>query len=96
MQSVFGVFPGTFLIGLREDLSFTAKDHDGNTLIDPLSHVGLAARENNDGVMILAVHLVSKRSPRFYSPAEPTWRPPSAQRIPPPHRVSYLRDTARA
>ena len=32
--------------------NFSAKDSDGNPLIDPLSHVGLAARENNDGVMI--------------------------------------------
>ncbi|HWF28861.1 MAG TPA: iron uptake transporter deferrochelatase/peroxidase subunit, partial [Mycobacterium sp.] len=32
--------------------NFAAKDADGNPLIDPLSHVGLAARENNDGVMI--------------------------------------------
>jgi hypothetical protein len=29
MQGVFGVFPGTFLIGLREGLSFTANDADG-------------------------------------------------------------------
>jgi deferrochelatase/peroxidase EfeB len=32
--------------------NFGAKDADGNPLIDPLSHVGLAARENNDGIMI--------------------------------------------
>jgi deferrochelatase/peroxidase EfeB len=32
--------------------NFAAKDADGNPLIDPLSHVGLAARENNDGTMI--------------------------------------------
>jgi deferrochelatase/peroxidase EfeB len=32
--------------------NFAAKDADGNPLIDPLSHVGLAARENNDGIMI--------------------------------------------
>jgi deferrochelatase/peroxidase EfeB len=32
--------------------NFSAKDADGNPLIDPLSHVGLAARENNDGIMI--------------------------------------------
>jgi deferrochelatase/peroxidase EfeB len=32
--------------------NFTAKDAYGNPLIDPLSHVGLAARENNDGIMI--------------------------------------------
>ncbi|OBG91748.1 peroxidase [Mycobacterium sp. E3251] len=31
---------------------FTAKGPDGNPLIDPMSHVGLAARENNDGIMI--------------------------------------------
>jgi len=31
---------------------FSAKDADGTPLIDPLSHVGLAARENNDGIMI--------------------------------------------
>ncbi|HTQ20937.1 iron uptake transporter deferrochelatase/peroxidase subunit [Mycobacterium sp.] len=31
---------------------FSAKGSDGQPLIDPLSHVGLAARENNDGVMI--------------------------------------------
>lgn len=31
---------------------FAAKDHDGNPVIDPLSHIGLAARENNDGIMI--------------------------------------------
>jgi deferrochelatase/peroxidase EfeB len=32
--------------------NFSAKDADGNPLIDPLSHIGLAARENNDGIMI--------------------------------------------
>jgi deferrochelatase/peroxidase EfeB len=32
--------------------NFSAKGADGNPLIDPLSHVGLAARENNDGIMI--------------------------------------------
>ena len=32
--------------------NFAAKDADGDPLIDPLSHVGLAARENNDGIMI--------------------------------------------
>ncbi len=32
--------------------NFTAKGSDGNPLIDPLSHVGLAARENNEGIMI--------------------------------------------
>jgi deferrochelatase/peroxidase EfeB len=32
--------------------NFAAKDADGNPLIDPVSHVGLAARENNDGTMI--------------------------------------------
>jgi deferrochelatase/peroxidase EfeB len=32
--------------------NFTAKGADGNPLIDPRSHVGLAARENNDGIMI--------------------------------------------
>ncbi|QLL05649.1 iron uptake transporter deferrochelatase/peroxidase subunit [Mycobacterium vicinigordonae] len=31
---------------------FGAKGRDGKPVIDPLSHVGLAARENNDGVMI--------------------------------------------
>lgn len=31
---------------------FTAKGADGGLLIDPRSHIGLAARENNDGVMI--------------------------------------------
>ena len=31
---------------------FTAKGTDGNPLVDPMSHVGLAARENNDGIMI--------------------------------------------
>jgi deferrochelatase/peroxidase EfeB len=31
---------------------FAAKGPDGNPLIDPMSHVGLAARENNDGIMI--------------------------------------------
>jgi deferrochelatase/peroxidase EfeB len=31
---------------------FAAKGADGNSLIDPMSHVGLAARENNDGIMI--------------------------------------------
>lgn len=31
---------------------FAAKGADGNPLIDPKSHVGLAARENNDGIMI--------------------------------------------
>ncbi len=32
--------------------NFAAKGADGNPLIDPLSHVGLAARENNEGSMI--------------------------------------------
>jgi deferrochelatase/peroxidase EfeB len=32
--------------------NFAAKDAEGNPLIDPRSHVGLAARENNDGIMI--------------------------------------------
>lgn len=32
--------------------NFTAKGPDGEPLIDPLSHVALAARENNDGIMI--------------------------------------------
>jgi deferrochelatase/peroxidase EfeB len=32
--------------------NFTAKGPDGTAHIDPLSHVGLAARENNDGIMI--------------------------------------------
>lgn len=32
--------------------NFAAKGADGNPLIDPMSHVGLAARENNDGIMI--------------------------------------------
>ena len=32
--------------------NFAAKGPDGNPLIDPMSHVGLAARENNDGIMI--------------------------------------------
>lgn len=31
---------------------FAVKGADGNPLIDPMSHVGLAARENNDGIMI--------------------------------------------
>ncbi|MEE2855063.1 MAG: iron uptake transporter deferrochelatase/peroxidase subunit [Actinomycetota bacterium] len=31
---------------------FAAKGADGDPLIDPKSHVGLAARENNDGIMI--------------------------------------------
>lgn len=31
---------------------FGAKNADGKPVIDPLSHVSLAARENNDGVMI--------------------------------------------
>ena len=31
---------------------FAAKGADGNPLIDPMSHVGLAARENNGGIMI--------------------------------------------
>lgn len=31
---------------------FAAKGADGNPLIDPMSHVGLTARENNDGIMI--------------------------------------------
>ncbi|MCV7198112.1 iron uptake transporter deferrochelatase/peroxidase subunit [Mycobacterium angelicum] len=31
---------------------FGAKDADGKPVIDPLSHIGLAARENNDGIMI--------------------------------------------
>ncbi|MEE6139189.1 iron uptake transporter deferrochelatase/peroxidase subunit [Mycobacterium sp. 050128] len=32
--------------------NFAAKGADGEPLIDPRSHVGLAARENNDGIMI--------------------------------------------
>ena len=32
--------------------NFAAKNADGEPLIDPRSHVGLAARENNDGIMI--------------------------------------------
>ena len=32
--------------------NFTVKGPDGNPLIDPASHIGLAARENNDGLMI--------------------------------------------
>jgi deferrochelatase/peroxidase EfeB len=32
--------------------NFVARGADGNPLIDPLSHIGLAARENNDGIMI--------------------------------------------
>ncbi|MEC4765293.1 iron uptake transporter deferrochelatase/peroxidase subunit [Mycobacterium sherrisii] len=32
--------------------NFAATGADGNPLIDPLSHVALAARENNDGIMI--------------------------------------------
>lgn len=32
--------------------NFAAKGPDGNPLIDPRSHVGLAARENNEGIMI--------------------------------------------
>jgi deferrochelatase/peroxidase EfeB len=32
--------------------NFAAKGPDGEPLIDPLSHVALAARENNDGMMI--------------------------------------------
>ena len=32
--------------------NFTAKDASGAPVIDPVSHVALAARENNDGVMI--------------------------------------------
>jgi deferrochelatase/peroxidase EfeB len=32
--------------------NLAAKGADGNPLIDPSSHVGLAARENNDGIMI--------------------------------------------
>ncbi|OBI04559.1 iron uptake transporter deferrochelatase/peroxidase subunit [Mycobacterium scrofulaceum] len=31
---------------------FAAKGADGSPLIDPMSHVALAARENNDGIMI--------------------------------------------
>ncbi len=31
---------------------FTAKNASGDPVIDPLSHVALAARENNDGIMI--------------------------------------------
>lgn len=31
---------------------FSAKGADGQPVIDPLSHIGLAARENNDGIMI--------------------------------------------
>ncbi|MGE2815161.1 iron uptake transporter deferrochelatase/peroxidase subunit [Mycobacterium heidelbergense] len=32
--------------------NFSAKGADGDPLIDPRSHIGLAARENNDGIMI--------------------------------------------
>jgi deferrochelatase/peroxidase EfeB len=32
--------------------NFTTKAPDGRPLIDPRSHIGLAARENNDGIMI--------------------------------------------
>ncbi|OMC52943.1 peroxidase [Mycobacterium sp. IS-2888] len=32
--------------------NFSAKGADGEPLIDPRSHIGLAARENNDGIMI--------------------------------------------
>src|ERR1700677_3280165 len=32
--------------------NFTAKGPDGDPLIYPVSHIGLAATENNDGVMI--------------------------------------------
>ncbi|MGB9307995.1 MAG: iron uptake transporter deferrochelatase/peroxidase subunit [Mycobacterium sp.] len=32
--------------------NFTTKAPDGTPLIDPRSHIGLAARENNDGIMI--------------------------------------------
>jgi deferrochelatase/peroxidase EfeB len=32
--------------------NFTAKDGSGKPVIDPLSHVALAARENNAGIMI--------------------------------------------
>ena len=32
--------------------NFTAKGPDGNPLIDPASHIGLAARENNDSCLL--------------------------------------------
>ncbi|OCB19809.1 peroxidase [Mycobacterium malmoense] len=55
-QRIFGRTKeeGAPLSGKREfdTPDFAAKSADGSPLIDPLSHVGLAARENNDGIMI--------------------------------------------
>jgi deferrochelatase/peroxidase EfeB len=55
-QRIFGRSKeeGAPLSGKREfdTPDFAAKDAEGNLLIDPLSHVSLAARENNGGVMI--------------------------------------------
>lgn len=55
-QKIFGRTKqeGAPLSGKREfdTPNFAATGADGKPLIDPLSHVGLAARENNDGIMI--------------------------------------------
>jgi len=55
-QNIFGRHKqeGSPLTGTAEmdTPDFTAADAKGNPVIDPLSHVALAARENNDGLMI--------------------------------------------
>jgi deferrochelatase/peroxidase EfeB len=55
-QAIFGRHKevGSPLTGAGEfdTPNFSAKDGNGKPVIDPLSHVALAARENNDGIMI--------------------------------------------
>nr|WP_260745430.1 iron uptake transporter deferrochelatase/peroxidase subunit [Mycobacterium sp. SMC-2] len=55
-QRIFGRTKeeGAPLSGKREfdTPDFAAKGADGNPLIDPMSHIALAARENDDGIMI--------------------------------------------
>src|SRR3984893_19335053 len=55
-QQIFGRHKeaGSPLTGTGEfdTPDFSAKDDKGKPVIDPLSHVALAARENNDGIMI--------------------------------------------
>jgi deferrochelatase/peroxidase EfeB len=55
-QKIFGRHKqeGSPLTGSAEfdTPDFAARDGSGGPVIDPLSHVALAARENNDGIMI--------------------------------------------
>jgi deferrochelatase/peroxidase EfeB len=55
-QTIFGrnKAEGSPLTGTKEfdTPNFAATDKDGQPIIDPASHVALAARENNGGVMI--------------------------------------------